>query len=230
MIPDTQNLKLISTKFGDPISIFYKPANVAGMNKILKVHYGNGIWVVTQQVPSLCWLATTRLAFWRPKSPGITTRVTFSICKIHPISPNTLSIDPYLPLSHTSQIQSQRFFTFRCIKVSLQVFIQHSALLIPHMTFGSLFKILLTLCHDNGRWVWVASDSGSQSTAETPVGEIKFIISPFRPTYLRNPWDWNFSKLWCITEIQQMDGKMTLPDLIGPFLPRQILLSLIKTI
>ena len=136
-------------------------------------------------IPSLSRLSTTKLALCRPVCPSIVARTTSTLCINHPISPYALSIDPYLTLSHAAQVQGQWFNSIRCIEISLNVpsIISFSILILHSRRCCYHHKpvIILTLCHFNCDWLRTASESLTQSTDETPLGDTKFIASPFRP-------------------------------------------------
>lgn len=71
-------------------------------------------------VPSLCWLATTKLALQRPVCPSVTATTAISLCISHPVSSNALSINPNLTFTHAAHVQSQWLISSRCIKISLK--------------------------------------------------------------------------------------------------------------
>lgn len=72
-------------------------------------------------LPSLCRLATTRLAFGLPVCSSVVTIPAVSFGKSHPVPPYALPVYPRLPFSHTLQVQSQRLTPSRRVKVGLRM-------------------------------------------------------------------------------------------------------------
>lgn len=72
-----------------------------------------------KRLPSLRCMTTTILTLCRAKLARITASLTITSGNCGPISSNTLAVNPDLTFTHTSQVQSHRLISPRCIKISL---------------------------------------------------------------------------------------------------------------
>lgn len=183
-----------------------------------------------KKLPFLGGLATTKLTLWRtiPSSIIAPVAVTTSICS--PVSPNALPINPYLTFTHTLHVQGQGFIPFGCIEICLPIYKRIFSIFntIRLSSTISLHCICYvnTLCQVNGCCFCATNDPWIHSTDEKPLVETRFMASPFRPTCL-------ISKLWGKIHLNQHELKqnweLTYAYLVGPFLPGQVPLSLVKS-
>lgn len=79
------------------------------------------LWRQVFSLPSLCWFATTRLAFILPVCSSVVTSPAVSFSKSHPVPPYAFPVYPSLSFPHTLQVQSHRLIPSRRIKVGLQM-------------------------------------------------------------------------------------------------------------